>query len=89
MTTAFTAPAVTNRPTEFQVGVTINGTTQVVGYSARRTKASLAEFARASAELVLGALAADEDPTPTYSAKWGWQFGPVRVHFTGNTRIHP
>lgn len=79
----------TNRPTQYEVGITVNGTTRVVGYSARRTKQSLAIWARCCSNWILSNIPADEDPIPAYDAKWGWQFGPVRVHFTGGTELHP
>lgn len=82
-----------NRPTAYEVAVTVNGATTVVGYTARKTKASLLATAMdqdAVREKLLEALPADDDSVPSYDRKWGWSLGPtIRIHFTGGTDKHP
>jgi hypothetical protein len=79
-----------NRPTRYEVAVVIDGETTVVGYTARKTKASLLAVGMDNAkEMLLAALPADDQSSPTYSSREGWALGPCRICFTGATEKHP
>jgi hypothetical protein len=82
-----------NRPTAYEVAVTINGRLVVAGFTARKTKAALLATAMdndAVRQQMLDSLPADDDSTPSYDRAFGWALsGRIRVHFTGGTLLHP
>jgi hypothetical protein len=82
-----------NRPTAYEVAVTINGALVLAGYTARKTKAALLATAMdndAVRQQMIDAVPADDDSSPSYSRAFGWTMGGcIRIHFTGGTIIHP
>lgn len=82
-----------NRPTAYEVAVSINGSLVLAGYTARKTKAALLATAMdndAVRQQMLNALPPDDDSTPSYSRASGWTMGGcIRIHFTGGTSLHP
>jgi hypothetical protein len=82
-----------NRPTAYEVAVTINGRLVVAGFTARKTKAALLATAMdndAVRQQMLDSLPADDDSTPSYDRAFGWALsGRIRVRFTGGTLLHP
>ena len=76
-------------PTLYEIAHTVAGRTIVFAYSARRTKACLAAEARTIGGFILSHLSDEENPDAIYDRRMGWQFGPVRVHFTGGTQKTP
>jgi hypothetical protein len=83
------APARHNRPTEYEIAWEMpNGQRAVFGHSARRTKSALLGWARCISRFIIDN-AADADAIPTYDRRTGWDFGGIRVFFTGGTAAHP
>lgn len=83
-----------NRPTAYEVAVTINGVTTLAGYTARKTKASLLATAMdndAVRQLMLDALPTDDEGSiPSYDRASGWALGSrIRIHWTSGTLRHP
>jgi hypothetical protein len=82
-----------NRPTGYEVAVTINGGLVLAGYTARKTKAALLATAMdndAVRQQMINSLPADDDSIPSYSRAFGWTMGRcIRIHFTGGTSLHP
>ena len=93
MTAALTHGSDYNRPTAYEVAVTINGHLILAGYTARKTKAALLATAMdndAVRQQMIDALPADDDSTPSYDRAFGWTMsGCIRIHFTGGTLLHP
>lgn len=69
-----------NRPTAYEVA--IDGVP--VAFTVRKTKAALLAIAREHGDAILAKPGAAE-AVATYSKARGWEFGPVRVDFTGRT----
>lgn len=81
-----TLEAMQNRDTRYEVAVTANGETFIVGYMARKTRATLFATARFHSDYMIAALGADADKDWKYSTVRGLEFSPtVRVYFTGRT----
>ena len=82
-----------NRPTAYEVAVTINGRLVVAGYTARKTKAALLQTAMnndAVRQQMIDALPVNDDSTPSYDRAFGWVMADcIRIHFTGGTLLHP
>jgi hypothetical protein len=82
-----------NRPTAYEVAVTINGALVLAGYTARKTKSALLATAMdndALRQRMINALPADDDSIPSYSRSFGWTMGGcIRIHYTGGTALHP
>jgi hypothetical protein len=84
-----TAPARHNRPTEYEIAwEKPNGQRGVFDHSARRTKGALLMAATTISRFIIDN-ATDPDAIPTYDRRTGWDFGGVRVFFTGGTAAHP
>jgi hypothetical protein len=82
-----------NRPTAYEVAVTINGTTLLAGYTARKTKAALIATAMDNNAVrlrMINSLPDNDVSIPAYNRAIGWTMGEsIRIHFTGGTEIHP
>lgn len=82
-----------NRPTEFEVEVIIDGRQRLIaGYTARKTKKSLLYTAMDNDSIrsaMLKALPADDNSSPRYNAKQGWQMGNSLIRWSCGTRLHP
>jgi len=75
-----------NRPTSYEV-VATDGTTSIrLGFTAKRTKSSLLNFAHGCGQVAgVMDLIGDWDGEYTYAAQTGFNFGPMWVRFSGNT----
>jgi len=92
MITALAHDASHNRPTQFEVEVIIDGTRQVAGYTARKTKNSLIAVALDNETIraqMLAALPADDNSAPCYNARQGWTLGNTIIRWSGGTLRHP
>ena len=70
--------------TAYEVAVTTNSETRLLGFSERTTKGALLSIARANSDLILRLLGR-WDGQASYTKATGWTFGPARIHFTGKT----
>jgi hypothetical protein len=75
-----TADYLMNRATSYEVA--LNGA--VIGYTFRKTKATLLSYAEDHKDAILAAWEGADDNV-SYSAVTGWNFGGSVVAFTGRT----
>jgi hypothetical protein len=85
---SFYAPAQYGGATEYEIAWELpDGRRKVFGYSAQRTKSALLRWAKVITKFILEH--ADENLRPSYDRSTGWNFGGVRVFFSGGTMKHP
>ena len=85
---SFYAPAMYGDATEYEIAWELpDGSRKVFGYTHQKTKSALLKWARVITSFILEHTKSGD--TPTYSRTTGWNFGGVRVFFTGATMKHP
>lgn len=85
---SFYAPARYGNVTEYEIAWELpDGRCRVFGHTSRRSKSALLRWAKVITNFILEH--ADPKVPPTYDRQAGWNFGGVRVFFTGSTLRNP